>query len=232
MFAAVFAMAWTSQGQTTSEFFSKSDAFFKTNVTDGRVNYKAIKTNPNALNELLSLAASLEVDKEEALQYQAFWINAYNLLVIKGIVMQYPVKSPLDIPGFFDQTKHNIGGENISLNDIENKLLRANFKEEARFHFVLVCAGLGCPPIINRAYLPETLEDQLQTQTVKAINNPNFIQVSKNKVKVSQIFEWYNEDFVRGGKSLADFINNYKTDQLPEKAKITYYPYDWTLNDL
>lgn len=224
---AAFAFA-----QSTSDFFSKSDAFFKANVKNGRVAYKAIKDNPTALNELLEMAKGISVSKDNANEYQAFWINGYNLLVIDGIVKNYPIKSPLDKPGFFDGHKNEIGGTKITLNDIENKLLRKNFPKEPRFHFVLVCGGLGCPPIISEAYTPAKLDSQLETQTKLAINDPNFIRVTKNKVKVSQIFEWYPGDFKQDGKKLVDFINQYKAEKLPEKAKVSYYQYDWTLNEV
>lgn len=228
LFFLIFATGIYAQDVPT--FFTHTDAFLKDNVQRGLVNYSAIKENPKALHALIDAAQEISVSKKDAATYQSFWINAYNLLVIKGIVANYPVKSPLDIKGFFDKTKHKIAGENITLNDIENKLLRANFPQEPRFHFVLVCAGLGCPPIINTAYTPEKLDGQLQTQTEKALNNPSFIQVNKNKVRISQLFEWYNEDFVQNG-TVEDFINTYKTEPLPEKAKLSYYPYDWTLNE-
>lgn len=219
-----------SQGQDTARFFTKTNTFLKQNVKNGRVDYAAIKENPAPLKELIGLAKEISVSKTDAATYQAFWINSYNILVIDGIVENYPLKSPLDVAGFFDKQKHEVGGENKTLNDIENKLLRANFPSEARFHFVLVCAGLGCPPIIASAYMPSTLDAQLQEQTVKALNNPEFIQVKGNKVKVSQIFEWYKSDFEQNGKSVVDFINTYKTVKLPENSKVSYYPYDWTLN--
>lgn len=217
--------------QRTSEFFSKSDAFFKVHVKNGRVAYKAIKDNPATLKELLEMAKAISVSKDNAKEYQAFWINGYNLLVIDGIVKNYPIKSPLDKPGFFDKNINEIGGTNISLNDIENKLLRKNFSKEARFHFVLVCGGLGCPPIIGEAYTPSKLDTQLEKQTKLAMNDPKFIQVNKNKVKISQIFEWYKGDFEHEGK-VTDFINKYKSEKLPEKANVSYYPYDWTLNEI
>ena len=102
--ALVFSLATISAtfGQSTDEFFSKADAFFKTNVTNGRVHYKAIKENPADLNELLEAAKKITVAEANAKEYQAFWINGYNLLVIKGIVDSYPLKSPLDVGGFFD----------------------------------------------------------------------------------------------------------------------------------
>ncbi len=216
--------------QGTADFFLETDTFLKAHVKDGRVDYKAIKDDSSQLNELLGMAENIAVSVENKEEYQAFWINGYNLLVIKGIVENYPLKSPLDVNGFFDKTKHAIGGENITLNDIENKRLRAVFPKEPRFHFVLVCAGLGCPPIIASAYKPETLDAQLETQTKSALNDPNFIQVNKNKVKISQIFEWYKGDFTQDGQTLADFINKYRSEKLPGNAKVSYYPYDWTLN--
>ncbi|WP_282118111.1 DUF547 domain-containing protein [Maribacter aquivivus] len=216
--------------QDVAAFFNKSDGFFKTNVVDGKVKYAYIKKNPDALKAILESAKGISVSETDAATYQAFWINAYNLLVIDGIVKNYPLKSPLDVAGFFDKTKHEIGGRSITLNGIENDLLRAKFPAEARFHFVLVCAGLGCPPIINTAYTPEALENQLQKQTVMALNNPTFIKVNKNKVQISQLFEWYKGDFEQKG-STVDFINTYRKEKLPENAKLSYYPYDWSLNE-
>jgi len=122
--------------QSTSDFFSKSDSFFKANVENGRVNYKAVKSNTAALDALLEMAKRIEVTTNKADEYQSFWINAYNLSVIKGVVDNYPLKSPLDIGGFFDKTTYDLGGTRITLNDIENKMLRAKFPKEPRFHFV------------------------------------------------------------------------------------------------
>nr|WP_136466031.1 DUF547 domain-containing protein [Allomuricauda onchidii] len=229
---ALVVFAGTLSAQDVSTFFTKADAFFKTYVKNGRVAYKEIKANPNGLDELITLAKDINVSKNDAKTYQAFWINGYNLSVIKGIVEHYPLKSPLDVNGFFDKTKHSIGGKDITLNDIENKLLRGNFPEEARFHFVLVCAGLGCPPIINKAYVPNTLDAQLQHQTELALNDPNFVRIKGKRVNLSQIFEWYKGDFTQGGKSLVDYVNLYRKEKLETKTKVGYYPYDWTLNEI
>ncbi|NKI31664.1 DUF547 domain-containing protein [Croceivirga thetidis] len=228
----VFFSLFLLQGfsQSVDTFFSKTDAFFKANVKNGLVDYSGIKENPGELNSILDLAKSIRISKDDTKAFQAFWINGYNLHVIKGIIDNYPVKSPLDINGFFDKTKRDIGGIQITLNDIENKLLRENFSHEARFHFVLVCAGLGCPPIIDGAYSPSKLEAQLQKQTELALNNPNFIKVKGKKVLVSQIFEWYKVDFTQDGKDEIQFINQFRNEKLDTKAKLGYYPYDWTLN--
>lgn len=220
-----------SYGQSVDTFVNKADAFFNTYIKNGRVDYKAIKNNTTVLNELIELAKEVRVSTKNPKSYQAFWINAYNISVIKGIVEHYPVKQPLDIKGFFDTTTHELGGIKTTLNDLENKLLRKVFPQEARFHFVLVCAGVGCPPIIKEAYTSSKLETQLQRQTTLALNNPKFIKVKGNKVQLSQIFEWYKGDFTQNGNEI-DYINSFRKEAIPTNVKVSYYPYDWTLNDV
>ncbi len=216
--------------QSPSTFFTKSDAFFKANVANGKVNYAGIHKNQDKLNELLTLANTVKVSKSDAKNYQAFWINAYNISVIKGIIDNYPIKSPLDKAGFFDKTTYKLGGKTITLNDIEHKVLRAQFND-ARFHFVLVCGAIGCPPLINKAYLPATLESQLEKQTKIALNG-TFLQVNSKKKRVagSEILKWYKEDFTMNGTTEIDFINKYRTEKIPSNFKLSYFTYNWNLN--
>ncbi len=216
--------------QDLNTFLSKADAFFKANVSNGKVAYSNIHDNQEELNSILKIAEGISISKDDASNYQAFWINAYNLSVIKGIVDNYPTNSPLDNKGFFDKTTYSLAGKNITLNDIEHTLLRAQFND-ARFHFVLVCGAVGCPPLINDAYLPNTLNKQLEEQTKKAINS-SFLKVNtkKKRVEASQIMEWYKADFTMNGETEIDFINKYRTEKLDNKFKLSYFPYDWTIN--
>jgi hypothetical protein len=215
--------------QSLTTFFTKTDAFLKKNVSNSKVDYQAIKSNPMLLNEIIDIAAKTDFSKESVTTQKAFLINTYNLFLIKGVIAKYPVKMPTDIGGLFDKETYTIAGKKYTLNDIENKLIRAKFND-ARFHFVLVCGANGCPPIINAAYLPETVEEQLNKQTKLALNNPNFIKVNANKVQLSQIFEWYKTDFVSKGKNEIDFINQFREEKIDVKSKVSYYPYDWNLN--
>ncbi len=211
-------------------FFDKTDTFLKTYVSNGLVTYSKIHSKPEELLELLKMAEQISVTKDDAANYQAFWINAYNLGVIKGIVDNYAANSPLDVKGFFDKTKYSFSGKKITLNDIEHKLLRAQFND-ARFHFVLVCGAIGCPPLINMAYLPDTLDEQLEKQTKLALNG-TFLKVDSKRKRViaSQIMEWYKEDFTMNGSTEIDFINKYRTEKIESNFKLSYFPYDWRVN--
>lgn len=226
----VSLISFNGFSQDLNSFFNQANDFFKANVAHGKVAYSKIHSNPDALHAVLKIAAGISVSKSDAKNYQAFWVNAYNLSVIKGIIDNYPTNSPLDHKGFFDKTTHRLGGKSITLNDIEHKLLRANFKDP-RFHFVLVCGALGCPPLIGKAYLPSTLDAQFDKQTKIALNG-SFLRVNdkKKRVEASQIMEWYKEDFTMNGISEIDFINKYRTEKLEGKFKLSYYPYNWNVN--
>ena len=214
--------------QIKADFFEKADQFFQAHIQNGKVDYTSIKKNDSELNILVNTIASSKPSLSNKDEYTAFLINAYNLLVIKGIVDHLPTNSPLGVPGFFDQLKYNLGGEQYTLNQIEKDLLFKKGGNDARFHFVLVCGAIDCPPILNKAYLPSTINNQLEAQTTKALNNPSFIKVDGKKVKVSQIFNWYQNDF----GDLKTYINEYRKEKLEAKTKISYYEYNWNLNIL
>ncbi len=226
-----FFWSMSFSAQSLSTFIEKSDHFFKTHVFNGRVAYGNIKKDPKALNDILKLAEAISVSNENTSNYQAFWINAYNLSVIKGIVAHYPTKSPLDHDGFFDKTKYSLGGKKVTLNDIEHKLLRAQFKDP-RVHFVLVCGAIGCPPLINEAYKPSIVEEQLQKQTELALNGNYFIKVNakKKKVEGSELLKWYKDDFTMNGLTEIEYINKYRTEKIPTNYKLTYFNYNWNIN--
>ena len=216
----------------SGNFFENADLFFAKYVMKTKVDYARLKSDREELNALVKSIETYDLKNASAMNEQAFLINAYNLLVIKSIVEKYPINSPMSADGFFDDEKFMIAGQSLTLNQIENDLLRKKFKD-ARVHFVLVCAAVSCPPIMPFAYKPEQLDKQMTEQTVLAMNDRVFIRVddATKKVNVSEIFKWYEEDFVKRGQSVTDFINKYRTVKLPAGYKIDYYSYNWSLNE-
>lgn len=213
---------------TPAAFFDKTNDFFAKTVTAGQVDYARLKAS-NEIKPLIEDIESIDLNNLQGLEREAYLINAYNILVINQVLENYPLRSVLDVPGFFDKNKVNVGGRALTLNQLEKDLILKEFKD-ARLHFVLVCGALGCPPITNFAYRPELLDSQLENQTRLAINNPSFIRVNGSKAELSQIFNWYASDFGGSKANLIAFVNQYKETSLPATASISYYNYDWTLN--
>lgn len=216
---------------SVASFTEEADSFLGERVSDGQVDYEGIKNDPDRINQLYQQVGEMSLDGASDEEKKAFYINAYNIATIHQIIENYPVQSPNDIKGFFDQNKHTIAGEQLTLNDLEKKKILAPY-QDARVHFVLVCAAVSCPPLASFAYQADKLDEQLDEKTRKALNNDTFIRVNhdKKKVELSKIFEWYQGDFTRDAKSAVAYINQYRDEKIPEDYKVGYYTYDWALN--
>jgi hypothetical protein len=226
---AFFIMS-SSFGQVHADFFNRADVFFKMYTKDGRVNYQALRDNPADLDWLVDYLAT---ETMESTTRKAYLINAYNILVIDQLV-DHPklVDSPMKIAGFFENKSGMIEGKKISLNELENEMIRPIYNDP-RVHFVLVCGGLGCPPIASYAYRPANLDLQINHQTKLAFNSGDFVydEADKKSIYISQIFSWYQSDFGGSAKDVIAYINTYKTEPFDATYKVKYYDYDWTINN-
>lgn len=227
LIALIFASTVFGQFQG-QKFFNDANAFFQANVKNGLVDYASLDLG--VLKSLISQVETVDLGSSSDKEKQAFYINAYNLNVIDKVASMYPIVSVMDKGGFFDKQKINVGGQKITLNKLEKDYLLKPYKD-ARYHFVLVCGALGCPPITNFAYTPGKLEQQLEQQTRLALNDPSFIKVSGDKVELSEIFKWYASDFGGGISAVRSFINKYRKNKISDSTKASYYNYDWSLND-
>lgn len=212
-------------------WFNDADAFLKKYVTSGRVDYANIKSNSDELTALINVIGSADLSTSSSNTQKAFYINAYNLIMIKSVVDNMPISSPLDVKGIFDVSQHKVAGEMLTLSDIENKKLGPVYND-ARIHFVLVCGAIGCPKLASFAYKPATIEEQIESQTRLALNDATFIKVkdSEKKVLVSEIFNWYSADFTNDGQTVLSYINQYRDAKIPDTYTVGSYTYDWNLN--
>ncbi|MDZ7876886.1 MAG: DUF547 domain-containing protein [Saprospiraceae bacterium] len=193
----------------------------------GKVNYKGFKTDLDILDTYMRAlnenAPTENASKEERL---AYWINAYNAVTVRLIVGNYPLSSITKLDGGkpWDVKRYSNGSKKISLNDIENNILRP--MGDARIHFALNCAAKSCPPLLNEAFTGENVLKLLEQRTKQFINSSRTV-VEKDGIKVSKIFEWYAKDF----GNVVDFVNKYAKVKAAKTAKVSYLDYDWGLNE-
>ncbi|MEO1262245.1 MAG: DUF547 domain-containing protein [Bacteroidota bacterium] len=225
----VFVSTSSFSQKINQPFFNEADAFFSKNVQNGLVKYADLK-NDAQLVSLIKAVQEADLSSADANTKKAFYINAYNLHVINAAAQLYPLNSVQSVGGFFDRKKIRVAGENLTLNNLEKEKLLKPY-QDARLHFVLVCGAIGCPPITDFAYRPAQLESQMEQQTKLALNNPDFIKVTSKGVGLSQIFSWYASDFGGNKKSIINFINKFRNSPISQNADVSYYNYDWTLND-
>ena len=223
----------------TSTSFFKPDASayadFLAQVVDskGMVRYEEargpvrIRLNNYLKQVARATPATFKTDEERL----AFYLNAYNALVIHGVLENWPIQSIEDVGPmrrFFRERNYKVAGATVSLHGFESRVIR---KYDPRLHFALNCASASCPPLSIEVYAADILDAQLDRATCMFICNETFNRYDSetNTWKLSKIFEWYMDDF--GGRDgVIGLLRNYSAVDFPDDVNLEYLPYDWGLN--
>lgn len=244
-----------SPASVRTQSFEHSDynAVLRAFVNGRGVDYARLLADRGALDRYITrigTTSAAEFNAWERSEKLAYLINAYNALVLKSVIDHYPIKrsfspgalvkpanSVWQIGGFFSEAMHRVAGRPVTLNDIEHKLLRAQLKEP-RIHAALVCAARSCPPLRMEVYVADRIEAQLDDQARIFLNDParNLFDRTHGEVKLSEIFKWFGEDFGKKPKGVIAFAMRYVDTDTKKwlhdgKYKLSYFDYDWNLND-
>jgi hypothetical protein len=217
------------------QFNDRLDQLFRRGVTRaGFVRYGYMRINADEVGKLVeALAPERRFPSND--HRVAFYVNAYNLLVINEVIRRWPVESVLKIEGFFDRIKHRVDGMNLTLDELEKQ--QTIPRSDARIHSVVVCAAVSCPPLRREAYRGRLLEAQLDDNARRWVNDPSKNRFEDGQLHVSKIFEWYRGDFAKEPfEGVLDFFRRYAEGALKRKisgrdVELAYLPYDWSLND-
>lgn len=211
---------------------------------NGLVAYKAWHANASdrqALQQYLAHLSQASLSQPASREAQlAYWINAYNAVTLEGILRVYPTSSirnhTAKVVGYniWKNLLLHAGDQRLSLEDIEHKVLRK--MNEPRIHFAIVCASIGCPRLLNRAYFPQSLGEQLAVNTQDFFSRPQNLQVSGNTLNMSKIMEWYGTDFAQSPQQQAQVLAKYFPQQAQQLVasgnfRVGYLGYDWNLNE-
>lgn len=181
----------------------------------------------------------------------AFWINTYNFFMLDQILSERPdgklVGSVWDYGGrvnpfvesVFDREQFTVDGQDYSLNQIEKERLLGNDYAEkgwkdARVHFAVNCASVGCPPLREVIYTADNLEDLLAENTRRAFATDRHLRTEGKTLHISELFKWYAEDFEETSGSRKAFIEAWADSSVSERVADTsnteFIEYDWALN--
>jgi hypothetical protein len=214
----------------------------------GLVAYGRWKATPADIETLDRYLASLGAADLQAPTYGnaeiAFWLNAYNALTLKGILREYPTSSIRNhtslLAGYnlWTDLLLPVDGRTYSLDDMEHDVLRGRLREP-RVHFAVVCAAKGCPPLRNRPYTTADLDNELADNARRFFARPeNFrVDAKERVVYLSEIFDWYGQDFAPTKSEQLQRIQRWLPDanslewiNEPD-VTVKFLKYDWDLND-
>lgn len=214
---------------------------------NGMVNYRAWHASASDRRQLDSYLSTLSMASRKLSATpeakKAFWINAYNAVTVSGILKVFPTSSirnhTAKLFGYnvwFDYQLY-VGGEAFPLDTMEHKILRK--MSDPRIHFAIVCASIGCPRLLNDAYVPERLDEQLEINAKDFFSRPQNFKYNARlqQFKLSSILNWFGEDFGSNQESqlrrIALWLPTPEAKQAAQRGavSISFQDYDWNLNE-
>lgn len=216
----------------------------------GLVDYEALAEDRAVFDRYVQATESVSPKSKPGLfptknDQLAYYINAYNAQVFKGVLSRGPEDKTVWTPfgtgaSFFSNMDITIGGKKTSLKELEDDVIRAEYKDP-RIHAALNCASLGCPRLPREAFVPERLNEQLDREMRQFIAEARNTKVDSGSksVKLSKIFDWFSGDFLAYEKaqgnanpSILDYVNRFRDEgkKIPGSYKVSYFDYDKAIN--
>lgn len=205
---AARAVPRAQAGGPPDTFHRPLDQILDVDVRDGLVYYRALRSERGRLDRYV---ASLNVtaatyDGWSREHKMAFWVNAYNAIVLQTVIDHYPIQGassryPADsirqIPGAFDLAKHHLAGKNVTLDEIEKTVLPP-FKEP-RLYLALGRGAIGSGRLRSEAYAGDRVEKQLDDVQKEFVNDAAMIKVDRvgGEIDVTPIVSWREAEFVQ-----------------------------------
>jgi hypothetical protein len=206
-----------------------------------RVAYARVGTaDKAALGAYVDRLAATPIGRYNRDEQKAYWINLYNAGTQRVILDHYPVASIRDIrisPGWFSvgpwgKKLFKIEGEELSLDDVEHRILRPIWNDP-RVHYAVNCASLGCPNLAGEAYTPARLERMLDQAARDFLNHPRGVKVENGRLFTTSIFNWFPEDFGGSDAAIIEHIKRFARPELVQRLagvrRIDSHDYDWAL---
>lgn len=235
-------------------------AIFKEYVDQqGLVNYSKLRRYRNQLNHIVEKLADLKPEvyitwsRNEKI---AFWINAYNICTLKGVIDNYPINpsrfmllfypanSVMHIRGLRDVTYFTIMGIQYTLDEIEKDILLARFEEPA-ICFAVNYGTMGSAPLRNEPYMGKLLDKQFDKQIRSYFLFPDAFRINEaNKVvyisPIFKMYQWRQDAFLKRygtnklfrdrdpvDRAILNFIKDYVSDANAEFLKRREYSIEY-----
>ena len=209
-------------------------------IASTRVDYAALQNSAPWETLIRSLRDSDPAMLATRNEKLAFWINAYNILAIDLVARHPEIESIRDIGSLlrpvWKREAGRVGGQPISLDEIENGILRK--QGEPRMHAAIVCASLSCPSLRREPFDAARLDAQLDDAVRRWLASPEKglrLDRARGVLWLSSIFDWFEADFEPGG--VLAFVSRYLSDAdrafvETRRPRLEYFNYDWRVNAL
>jgi len=235
---------------------SRYDAILHRYVDEeGRVDYDAVRLNSlSALESYFEQMGDADLAGWSIAERLAFWINAYNARTVYLIAQKPDMKKISQDFELFNRP-FKIAGVVLTLNDIKHRILRGTVnpdnkkgpiagltleKQDPRVPFALAGGTAEGPLLRNFAYTDDNVDETLESDTKKFINNPKHLWIEDGHLKMSSVFKWYRRDFEPAGGTAAFVSSALKSERRDDADEVKQllkndfnnarYTFDWSIN--
>lgn len=231
-------------------------------VRDGLVYYRALKQERPRFDRYVATLADVEVSESwDQSRKLAFWINAYNALVLQTVIDRYPIQgraaayppgSIRQISGAFERRTFRVGRRQVTLDQIEKEQIEP--LGDARALLALGRGALGGGRLRSEAFTAERLDAQLDAAAREVVDSRELVHIDTAGavLSVSPLFSWREAAFIQMYADRADAA--YASRSPLERAvlgliaphtvqseaeflranafRMQFHDFDWRLNDL
>ena len=139
---------------------------------------------------------------------------------------------------------------NATSSTAEDASTTPDSRRDPTTHFAINCASLGCPRLPDRAFTPGGLQQELERETRRFLNEDRNLRVNDREkaIHLSSILQWYEEDFLGwyrdthpeiADPDLLDYVRPYLVEEKRDAVaraeaagyEVRFVAYDWRLND-
>jgi hypothetical protein len=236
-------------------FFKSFVAVVNETPKDTRVDFKLLhKLRSEKDKDFLNLVSIIEEKmastdlRGKSREFKgAFYINAYNYSAIRlvnkgyinndGEIVENLLKLSKTVNPFEILTRKAIAFRQgiLSLDELQKEKLKEVFsdgeKTDARFLLAINSVAMSKATILDSAFKPDTLEDQLTFAARNSLQLKRIATIDEDRLEVSRFFKWYKKTFEADSGSIESFIQKYGIEKKDYK-KLRYQKFSWDLNDL
>ena len=221
-------------------------------VTDGLVDYAALARDRAELDRYYALVSVTGPSRTpnqfgSTAAKTAYWINAYNALVLYAVLDRYPVRTMYDLalPRLAYDYTFTVDGRSLNLAAIDAEAL-ASSGGDVRVWLAMSGAAMGTPRLPGEPLRAASLGRQLARIAADALDNPNLLAVDRSSRSIliwqkvlrrQEAYEAFRGSSRPGGRArLFDVISELASAKQREAlAGVSDYtfraiPFDRTLN--
>lgn len=199
----------------------------------GLVDYAGLREQRGELDRYLATLASAPLCELTRPHLLALFLNAYNAYTLQTILdAPADLQSIRDLDDPWGRKVHVVGGFTLALDDIEHRILRP-LLTDARVHFAVNCASVGCPPLRRTAFAGELVERQLDQVARDTLADPRHLILVDDRLRVTALLDWYRADFDAYPGGAVAFLRAFASPPAADAfatGAIDTLAYDWALN--